>query len=36
MYDMIRTDHRKDSLQANQPILCIGLTQWLEQRHIWL
>lgn len=29
-------DHRKDSLQVNQPIPCMGLTQWLEQRHIWL
>lgn len=36
MYNMIGSDHRKDSLQVNQPILCMGLTQWLEQRHIWL
>lgn len=33
---MIESDHRKDSLQVNQPILCMGLTQWLEQRRICL
>lgn len=36
MYNMIRSDHRKESLQVNQPIFCIGLTRRLEQRHIWL
>lgn len=34
MQDMIESDHRKDSLQANRPILCRGLARWLEQRHI--
>jgi hypothetical protein len=24
MYNMIRSDHRKESLQENQPIFCIG------------
>ena len=35
-HNMIKSDHRKDSLQVNQPILCMGLTRWLEQRHIYL
>lgn len=34
MQDMIESDHRKESLQANRPILCRGLARWLEQRHI--
>jgi len=36
IHDSVGYDHRKDSLQVNQPIPCMGLTQWLEQRHIWL
>lgn len=36
MHEWFGSDHRKDSLQANRPILCMGLTRWLEQRHIWL
>lgn len=36
IHDIVGYDHRKDSLQVNQPIPCRGLTQRLEQRHIWL
>ena len=36
MQDMMESDHRKDSLQANQPMPHIGLMRRLEQRHIWL
>jgi hypothetical protein len=28
------SDRIIDSLQVNQPILCMALTRWLEQRHI--
>jgi len=34
MQNMIESDHRKDSLQANRPILRRGLARWLEKRHI--
>ena len=36
MEDMFESDHRKESLQMNRPILCRGLARWLEQRHILL
>lgn len=36
IHDIVGYDHRKDSFQVNQPIPCMRLTQWLEQRHIWL
>jgi hypothetical protein len=38
VFDLYVTDYTKDlfQLQVNQPIPCMGLTQWLEQRHIWL
>ncbi|KAJ0009896.1 hypothetical protein Pint_33164 [Pistacia integerrima] len=36
MHNMLGSDHRKDSLQANQPSPILFMGRRLEQRHIWL